>query len=86
MPTVRQMTVSTCPKCLGKFGGIYNHAHTGGPFTDFRFLNCPGCHGRGAITCETCEGTGRLSEGKPAHQVNLQILSKGVLPQKPPKR
>jgi DnaJ-class molecular chaperone len=51
-----------CPSCNGKYNGHQNHSHTdsrNGPLDD-RFLACRLCHGHGAITCETCEGNGRV--------------------------
>ena len=52
--------ILTCPACHGFNGRNVTHAHTGGEAIDDRFLECKRCHGRGAITCETCGGTGRI--------------------------
>ena len=63
--------IVTCPECNGKYNGrtgivgakmrhIGSHSHTGSDQVDPRFLDCPHCHGRGAMTCERCEGAGRI--------------------------
>ena len=52
--------VITCPRCLGKYSGEHNHSHTAGTLFDHRFVECATCHGRGAETCELCEGKGRV--------------------------
>jgi DnaJ-class molecular chaperone len=54
-------TILTCPRCGGKYGHAHTHDH---PYRtgeyDARFANCRTCHGVGAITCEMCEGYGRV--------------------------
>lgn len=70
--------VIQCPECLSKYGGPYNHSHTGGTLFDIRFFDCPTCHGVGAITCERCQGVGRIEKttGEPARGVNEIILQR----------
>jgi DnaJ-class molecular chaperone len=52
--------ILTCYGCLGKFSGAANHTHQSNGIVDERFADCRICHGRGAVTCEVCQGTGRL--------------------------
>lgn len=54
--------IVACPLCLGKFSGIHTHSHTTADVFDQRFADCGVCHGRGAITCEMCEGAGRVEQ------------------------
>jgi DnaJ-class molecular chaperone len=53
--------ILTCPACNSKYNGRnITHTHTSGEIIDDRFLECRFCHGQGALTCETCGGTGRV--------------------------
>ena len=54
------LVIVACPDCGGRYNGRnITHTHTGSEQVDERFLNCA-CKGRGAITCETCGGDGRV--------------------------
>lgn len=54
------LLIITCPSCNGRWNGRnITHTHIGGEQVDDRFLNCA-CKGRGAVTCETCGGDGRV--------------------------
>jgi DnaJ-class molecular chaperone len=86
------VTVLTCPSCNGVYG--HDHDHTHMPYkgtVDPRFANCPACRGDGAVTCETCEGMGRIDSetGTPAREAVAAIAASrnwGEQPRKPRKK
>lgn len=83
-----------CPACLGRYGGPHTHSHTSAAVFDERFADCQGCHGKGAMTCETCLGSGLVDiNGQPALEDaanvssmrlrGMQATPKGMSPRRP---
>ena len=85
--------IVTCPRCLGAYGHGHDHTHMykGVLPPDPRFANCPVCRGDGAVTCEKCEGMGRIDNetGEPAREAVAALAANrgwGAHPRKPRKK
>ena len=53
-----------CPDCRGTYNGTnrtHSHTDSRAGAVDERFLGCVTCRGRGAITCDVCNGKGRVT-------------------------